>query len=82
MPKRTFEIEWSNPRGEDLPDDPMDCLWMNSGNLLICLTTYCPNTRFTARDVTGDGIATTEAFSEGPIGEARQHARMKEIIDG
>jgi hypothetical protein len=44
--KRVFEIEY-----------PDDCgpLWMNRDNLLLCLTSYCCNTEFTVRDVTGDG---------------------------
>lgn len=44
--KRTFEIEW--------PDD-LDYLFMNSDNVLLCLTSYCANTKFTVTDITGDG---------------------------
>ena len=44
--KRTFEIEFSDDLGR---------LWMNRDNLLLCLTSYCPNTKFTVKDVTGDG---------------------------
>jgi hypothetical protein len=54
---RRFEIEW---------DDDSGPLWMNTSNLLLCLTEYCRNTRFRARDVTGDGVSTTEWQESGP----------------
>jgi hypothetical protein len=54
--KRTFEIEWPDENG------PM---WMNVSNLLFCLTETCRNTRFTVRDLTGDGDIQTE--SAGPL---------------
>ena len=44
--KRVFEIEWPDDNGP---------LWMNRDNLLLCLTSYCRNSEFTVRDVTGDG---------------------------
>ena len=62
--KRVFEIEW----------DKGGPLWMNTSNLLICLTAYCQNTRFTVRDVTGDGQANPEPESAGPTKE-QQAAR-------
>lgn len=55
--RRTFEVEWDADAGP---------LWMNTSNLLTCLTAYCPNTRFRARDVTGDGEAITEWQEQGP----------------
>lgn len=55
--KRTFEIEF--------PDD-LGPLWMNTSNLLICLTNTCVNTEFTVKDVTGDGLAITDPETAGP----------------
>jgi len=46
--KRVFSIEWPDELGE---------LWMNTSNLLLCLTEYCRDTEFTAQDVTGDGVS-------------------------
>jgi hypothetical protein len=60
--KRIFEIEW--------PDDS-GALWMNKSNLLTCLTAYCRNTTFSARDVTGDGLAATEWETAQARGEAQ-----------
>jgi len=55
--RRVFEIEW-----------PDDCgpLWMNTSNLLTCLTEYCRNTKFRVRDVTCDRVSTTEWQESGP----------------
>lgn len=47
MIRRTFEIEFPEENGP---------LWMNTDNLLICLTQNYPNTAFSVRDVTGDGV--------------------------
>lgn len=55
--KRIFEIEY--------PDD-YGPLWMNTDNLLICLTATCPNTRFTVRDLTGDQCDPSPS-SAGPV---------------
>lgn len=55
--KRSFEIEWPDENGP---------LWMNSGNLLICLTEICSRTRFTVRDITGDDVADPSPYSSGP----------------
>lgn len=44
--KRTFEIEW---------DDDLGPMWMNEGNLLVCLgTPHCigEDVRLSIRDVT------------------------------
>jgi hypothetical protein len=60
MPKRTFEVEWY--------DEDSGPLWMNTSNLLLCLTHYCRFTKFSARDVTGDGESTTEWQTVGPLG--------------
>jgi len=60
--KRVFEIEW---------DDDYGPLWMNTTNLLICLTEVCINSKFTVRDVTGDGVAREEPETMGPIGQPR-----------
>ena len=57
--KRTFEIEWDDENGP---------LWMNTSNLLLCLTTHCQNNVFTVRDVTGDGNAMSEPETSGPRG--------------
>ena len=54
--KRTFEIEWDN-------NDPY---WMNTWNLMTCLTRTCQHTRFTVRDVTGD-LADPAPYSGGPL---------------
>ena len=64
--KRRFEIEW-----------PDDCgpLWMNTSNLLLCLTAVCTNTRFSVRDVTGDGEANIATETSGPQGANRKHRR-------
>ena len=51
MPLRKFTIEWPDAHGP---------LWMNTSNLLTCLTSKCPNTQFTVRDVTGDGKSTEQ----------------------
>ena len=45
--KRIFEIEYNDDCGS---------LWMNRDNLLLCLTAYCTNSRFTVRDLTGDNV--------------------------
>ncbi len=57
MNKRTFEIEWDGDTGP---------LWMNTSNLLACLAAYCPNTKFTVRDVTGDGQGNEEPETSAP----------------
>ena len=57
MTKRIFEIEWSDDNGP---------LWMNTSNLLLCLTEYCRNDVFTVRDVTGDGEAIEGHETSGP----------------
>lgn len=41
--KRAFTIEVADDYG------PM---WMNASNLMMCLTSYCKNTKFTVRDIT------------------------------
>jgi hypothetical protein len=58
MTKRVFEIEWDDDNGP---------LWMNTSNLLLCLTHYCKNSKFTVRDVTGDGEANPDPESAGPL---------------
>jgi hypothetical protein len=58
MSERTFVIEWDE-------DDPA---WMNTGNLLICLTETCPNTKWTVTDVTGDRLMNDQPMSQGPVG--------------
>lgn len=67
--KRKFEIEYPDDHGP---------LWMNKSNLLICLTSVCPNTRFTVRDITGDQ-ASDEPESAGPSNPELQE-RRKEMI--
>lgn len=54
--KRIFEIEFPDENG------PM---WMNQDNLLICLLSYCKNTKFSVRDITGD--IDRPASTGGPI---------------
>lgn len=68
--KRKFEIEW-----------PDDCgpMWMNTSNLLLCLTNYCRNTRFTVRDVTGDGNPYAE--SAGPANPAADERDLQQITE-
>ncbi len=44
--KATFQIEWPDDLGES---------WMNIWNVLSCLTTSCPNTRFTVTGHSADG---------------------------
>jgi hypothetical protein len=68
--KRTFEIAW--------PDD-LGPLWMNTSNLLVCLTQACPNTRFTVVDVTGDEAASAAPETAGPVNPARDN-RAREAI--
>lgn len=58
--KRSFEIEWEDDCGP---------LWMNRDNLLLCLTHYCRNSKFTVRDVTNDGECDKNPNSSGPIGK-------------
>lgn len=55
--KRTFEIEWDENNGP---------VWMNTGNLLACLIEKCPYSKFTVRDVTGDGQAIVGDETAGP----------------
>ena len=57
MTLRKFSIEW--------PDD-LGPLWMNTSNLLSCLTGKCPNTRFNVADITGDGEADPQPQTGGP----------------
>lgn len=55
--KRIFEIEFDDNYGD---------FWMNKYNLLTCLTNTCINTKFTVRDLTGDGCDES-AETLGPI---------------
>lgn len=59
MPIRKFSIEWPDDHGP---------LWMNTSNLLVCLTQHCRNTRFNVMDITGDGQANEQPETAGPIG--------------
>lgn len=59
--KRTFEIEWDDENGP---------LWMNTSNLLLCLTRTCRNDEFTVRDVTGDGC-NDQPETAGPLGQTK-----------
>ena len=63
MTKRVFEVEWDDDNGP---------LWMNTSNLLLCLTEYCRNSVFTVQDVTGDGQASDEAETSGPRNRSEQ----------
>jgi hypothetical protein len=64
MPIRKFAIEWPDENGP---------LWMNTSNLLMCLTSYCPNTRFNVTDITGDGEASPQPETSGPrLGEGEE----------
>lgn len=69
--KRLFEIEWPDDCGQ---------LWMNTSNLLICLTDYCRNTKFTVRDVTGDGEACTVPETAGPTNPIQDTRDMEAIL--
>ncbi len=56
--KRVFEVEW---------EDDFGPLWMNTSNLLICLINTCKYSRFTVKDVTGDGKCNSSPESSGPL---------------
>ncbi len=71
--RRTFTIEW--------PDDSGP-LWMNRDNLLLCLTSYCPYTRFTVQDVTGDGVADPSPNSSLASEMWRERSEVYDAIDG
>lgn len=57
--KARFEIKWPDDNGES---------WMNVWNLLACLTSKCPNTRFVVTDLDNGNTA------EG------QHNEEKEVF--
>lgn len=71
--KRIFEIEY-----------PDDCgpLWMNTSNLLLCLTQTCRNTVFTVRDVTGDGQANEAPETSGPHGPITRNHILEAVARG
>lgn len=72
MPKRTFEIEW---------DDDLGPLWMNTDNLLICLTQTCPNTTFTVLDVTPGDLCIRRPSTAGPANPARDNRDRQAITE-
>jgi hypothetical protein len=67
--KRIFEIEFDNDCGP---------LWMNTSNLLICLTNTCKNSKFTVRDLTGDQCNPAPETA-GPV-NPRKTEYQKELI--
>jgi len=54
---RKFSIEWPDHLGP---------LWMNTDDLLTCITETCRNTRFNVTDITNDGECDGLPRASGP----------------